>query len=73
MLIENAVVYMKSTLFTKSYVQNYFPSLFYGEDCCCLHEKYIVYKELCPEVFSFAFFMVRIVIVYMYSTFFTNI
>ena len=28
MLIENAVVYMKSTLFTKSYVQKYFPLYF---------------------------------------------
>ena len=25
-------------------------------ECCCLHEKYIVYKELCPEVFSFVFY-----------------
>ena len=37
MLIENVVVYMKSTLFTKSYVQKYFPLLFYGEDCYYLH------------------------------------
>ena len=40
-----AVFYMKSTLFTKSYVQKYFP----------------------------LYFIVRIVIVYMYITLFTNI
>ena len=28
MLIENAVLYKKSTLFTKSHVQKYFPSYF---------------------------------------------
>ena len=28
MLIENVVVYMKSTLFTNSYVQKYFPLYF---------------------------------------------
>ena len=28
MLVENAVVYMKTTLFTKSYVQKYYPLLF---------------------------------------------
>ena len=44
MLIENAV-YMKSTLFTKSYFQKYFP----------------------------LYFIVRVVIVYMYITLFTDI
>ena len=45
MLTENAVVFMKSTLFTKSYVHKYFP----------------------------LYFIVKIFIVYMYITLFTNI
>ena len=50
MLFENAVVYMKSTLFTKSYVQKYFPFAFYCEDCYCLHVYYIVYQHLNTQV-----------------------
>ena len=43
MLIENAVVYMKSTLFTKSYVQKYFPLYF-------IVRVVIVYQHLNAQV-----------------------
>ena len=49
MLNENAVVYMKSTLFTKSYVLKHFFVL-YCEDCYCLHVYYIVYQHLNTQV-----------------------
>ena len=42
MLIENVVVYMKST---NSYAQKYISSfVIYCEDCCFLYVYYIVYK-----------------------------
>ena len=49
MLIENAVVYMKSTLFTKL-CPEVFSFVFYCEDCYCLHVYYIVYQHLNTQV-----------------------
>ena len=41
------------------YVQMYFLIIMYvNRVCCCLHVKYIVCKQLCPEVHSFVEFVV---------------